>query len=99
MYKDIKKELELLAIFADILGYRITKSKGIWHIWKNSYGNLGDKPCREYVSFDKMVSLYNKGFESPYRGKRWFGINKDSFNAKLLMLPRKPLTIQRKDIR
>jgi hypothetical protein len=102
MYRDTQKELELLTIFADILGYKITRSKGIWHIWKNTYiygiHPTKDKGVREFVSFNKMVSLYNKGFGSPFRVEQ-FGICRNSFNYKLLLLPRKPLTIQRKHIR
>jgi hypothetical protein len=103
MYRDTQKELELLTIFADILGYKITRSKGIWHIWKNTYiygiHPTKDKGVREFISFHKMVSLYNQGFGSVYRGIRQFNICKGSFNERLLLLPRKPLTIQRKHIR
>lgn len=82
-------QLHHLVMFAQMLNFKMFLRKGSYHICKGS---------GEYIKFEELVSIYNKGTNSKFYSKH-IKASKASFVGMCLSIPRKPLTIQRKDFR
>lgn len=63
--------------------------KGIYHVKKGS----------KNVKFEEMVSIYNRGVDSKFFRKHLGYLHKTCYTSGIISIPRKPLTIQRKDLK
>lgn len=84
-----EEQFRHLTRFAALLGFYFFKVKGIYHVKKGI----------KFVKFEEIVSIYNKGVDSKFFNKHLGYIHKTCYLTGFASIPRKPLTIQRKDLK